>query len=163
MRYFVVSEDGSKYGPADVGLLNEWIGEGRLLPVMILHEEGTNHPVTAASIDGLDFYSLEPKGATAANAMATPGEAVTLAFEPQSHQESETITVLLSWAMVAATLILSVIRATVGVLGVFTAILGLVAGLKAKDKGHEGAAIVIVFNLLALVVWCATRMYFLLG
>ena len=158
MRYFVVAEDGSKYGPADVKLLNAWIAEGRLLPVMTLHEEGTNHPVTAASIDGLDFYSLEPNGVPVVSA----GEAMAIAFEPQIQHESEKLDVFLAWAMVVVTLTLSAFRTIVGVLGVFTALLGLVAAFKAKDKGHDGAGLLIAFNVLALAVWCIARVFYML-
>lgn len=54
-RYYVVAEDGQKYGPADMVALNRWIREGRLLPTMFLEEEGTGMRVVASMLSGLDF------------------------------------------------------------------------------------------------------------
>jgi hypothetical protein len=158
MRYFVVAEDGSKYGPADVKLLNAWIAEGRLLPVMTLEEEGSHHKVTAASLDGLDFYSLEPGSASP----SAQGEALVLAFDPPIQHESEKLDVFLAWSMMLVTLCLSGVRSIAGVLGVFTALLGITAALKAKDKGIDSASVVLAFNLVALVIWALARLFFLL-
>ncbi|MFQ3586708.1 MAG: CD225/dispanin family protein [Fimbriimonadaceae bacterium] len=57
-RYYVVGEDGQKYGPADLVSLNRWIREGRLLPSMFLEEELTGMRVAAGMLSGLDFGGM---------------------------------------------------------------------------------------------------------
>lgn len=39
--YFVIGNDGQRYGPADVDSLVQWAREGRLIPETILVESGT--------------------------------------------------------------------------------------------------------------------------
>ena len=54
MRYFVITSDGQKYGPADVPLLSQWAREGRLSPTSMLEgEDGTQ--VVASQLPGLSF------------------------------------------------------------------------------------------------------------
>ncbi len=55
MRYFVIGEDGQKYGPADVATLQNWIGEHRLLPTQQLEEEGSGIRLAASAVSGLNF------------------------------------------------------------------------------------------------------------
>ncbi|CAN5556038.1 hypothetical protein BH11ARM2_BH11ARM2_38280 [soil metagenome] len=64
VRYFVLSDDGNKYGPADVAALAQWVREGRLLSHQFLEEEGTGRRVKATEVPGLVF-----------GAGAAPGEA----------------------------------------------------------------------------------------
>jgi hypothetical protein len=158
MRYFVVAEDGSKYGPAEVKLLNDWIEEGRLLPGMTLEEEGSKHQITAASVEGLDFYVLDTPRE---EREAPPADVLAITFEP-SVQESQKADMFIAWAMVLITLCLAPIRGAAGMLGIFTAMLGLVAAFKAKDRGYESAIVPIAFNVLALVIWLVARGYFAL-
>ncbi|HSI73779.1 MAG TPA: hypothetical protein VK934_11450 [Fimbriimonas sp.] len=159
MRYFVIADDGSRYGPADVKLLNDWIEEGRLLPAMSLEEEGSRHMVTAASIEGLDFYILDTPRE---QREAPPGDVLALTFEPPTSHESEKADMFIAWAMVVITLCLAAVKASVGILGIFTAMLGLVAAFKAKDRGYDSASVAIAFNALGLMVWLAARAFFLL-
>jgi hypothetical protein len=157
MRYFVVAEDGSKYGPADVKLLNAWVAEGRLLPVMTLEEEGSHHQVTAASVEALDFYVLQqPKDAAAPS--PPPGEVIAL-DEPIS-QDPERLDMAVGWSMILITLCLIPFPSTVGFLGLFTALLGLVASMKAKDRNYPAATALLAFNALALIIWSIARLYY---
>lgn len=55
MRYYVVTDDGQKYGPADVQTLNSWIAESRLLPHQMLEEEASGARFAARSVPGLNF------------------------------------------------------------------------------------------------------------
>lgn len=55
MRYFVIADDGHRYGPADTMLLNQWIGENRLRPHQFLEEELTGQRVLAQAVPGLRF------------------------------------------------------------------------------------------------------------
>lgn len=53
MRYYVIGDDGQKYGPADIPALNQWIAEGRLLQSHALEEETTGRRVPASGVAGL--------------------------------------------------------------------------------------------------------------
>jgi len=58
MRYFVIGDDGQKYGPADVATLNSWITEGRLLATTLLENEATGERVAAQALPGLAFAAV---------------------------------------------------------------------------------------------------------
>jgi hypothetical protein len=58
MRYFVIGDDGQKYGPADVATLNSWITEGRLLATTLLENEATGERVAAQATPGLAFAAV---------------------------------------------------------------------------------------------------------
>jgi hypothetical protein len=60
VRYYVVSQDGQKYGPADIPTLNGWIVEGRLLPTNLLEDETSGQRVPASSIAELNFPATQP-------------------------------------------------------------------------------------------------------
>jgi len=60
MRYFVIAEDGNKYGPADIQTLNTWIQEGRILPSTLIEEEGSGARLAANSVAGLVFGVTQP-------------------------------------------------------------------------------------------------------
>lgn len=52
MRYFVIAPGGQKYGPADVGLLNQWALEGRLTAESELENEITGERILAGRVPG---------------------------------------------------------------------------------------------------------------
>jgi len=55
MRYYVIAPDGSRFGPADVALLNRWIAEGRVFPNTPLIFEATGENCLAGQVPGLTF------------------------------------------------------------------------------------------------------------
>lgn len=55
MRYYVIGDDGQRYGPADVATLGAWAREGRLLAGTRLVEEGTDRQLFASEVPGLTF------------------------------------------------------------------------------------------------------------
>lgn len=55
MRYFVIGDDGQKYGPADIPTLQGWIREGRLLPTQQLEDEASGTRTVARAVNGLEF------------------------------------------------------------------------------------------------------------
>jgi len=67
MNYFVILPDGSRFGPADLALLNTWAREGRLIPASVLEEEGTGRRLPSHELVGLVFptsgMSAPPWGA----------------------------------------------------------------------------------------------------
>ena len=153
MRYFVLAEDGKKYGPAETALLNQWIGEGRLLPDMQLEEEGTHHPVVAASVSELDFYALEGAGkGTFDGTMFIVAEGVHV--EPQETVE---VDLILAFAAAGFALLLAFTTPIISLIGVMAAVLGLAAAFKAKDRGHPAGSAALAMNMCALAVWAIVR------
>lgn len=81
MRYFVIGNDGQKYGPADIATLNDWVAQGRVLPTQILEEESSGSRVAAQSVPGLNFpvaapqANTPPAGQPYGNYYARPGGA----------------------------------------------------------------------------------------
>ena len=55
MNYFVISNDGQKYGPADVATLNQWAQQGRVLPTSMLEDSATGQQIVANQLPGLMF------------------------------------------------------------------------------------------------------------
>lgn len=53
MQYSVIAPDGSRYGPADLSLLNQWANEGRIDADTELEEFGTMRRVRAGQVSGL--------------------------------------------------------------------------------------------------------------
>jgi len=72
VRYFVIANDGQKYGPADVATLNQWIVEGRLLPNQMLEDEASGARVAASSVPGLNFQVQPPQPGDASFAGGQP-------------------------------------------------------------------------------------------
>ena len=66
MRYFVIGDDGQKYGPADLDLLTSWITEGRLLPTQQLEDESSGLRLAAGAVQGLNFPLQNPQSAAVA-------------------------------------------------------------------------------------------------
>ena len=45
--YFIIAEDGNRYGPADIDTLVQWAHEGRVVESTVLIERGTERQITA--------------------------------------------------------------------------------------------------------------------
>lgn len=75
MQYFVIGEDGYKYGPADVLQLNSWIIEGRLTPTSRLEQVGSGVQVYASTVPGLNFPMTTPPSSGATTTYQTPTQA----------------------------------------------------------------------------------------
>lgn len=55
MNYFVIAQDGQKYGPADVPTLNQWVRDARIIPSTMLEDATTGQRVQADQLPGLTF------------------------------------------------------------------------------------------------------------
>lgn len=60
MNYFVVLDDGRKFGPADAATLNQWIAENRVTRETLLEDEATGERKRADSVAGLAFSPAPP-------------------------------------------------------------------------------------------------------
>ncbi len=57
MQYNVIGPDGSKYGPAGIDLLQQWINEERIVPSTMLEAVESGEQVAASQVGSLQFKS----------------------------------------------------------------------------------------------------------
>ena len=141
MRYFVIGDDGQKYGPADVPTLQSWIGEGRLLPTQQVEEDPSGIRSAARMVPGLVFpiENLPPTSAPQNSPYANPGpmnQGYTRPMQAQPAGDDGQQDVTLAYVF--------------GVLGLFCCFLeplALFFAYRAVKKGHPGA------NTARIVVW----------
>lgn len=141
MNYYVISADGTKYGPADISTLNLWIADSRLVPTMQLEEEGTGRRIQAKDVIGLQFpaFNVPPQQLT-----GSPGPAQSYYYRPGQPAETEgKVEVIIAW-------ILGVIG--LGFCPIVISSSGIVLALQAKKKGHSGAQAALYFCIVSLVV-----------
>ncbi len=53
MYYFVIGDDGGRYGPADIDTLVAWVAEGRIVASTMLIDRGTEEQVRADSLSAV--------------------------------------------------------------------------------------------------------------
>jgi hypothetical protein len=131
MRYFVLGEQGQKYGPADLDTLNSWIAEGRLLPTTMLEDEASGVRSAASAVSGLRFPVVPPPAAVPSGPVYNPAATGGVPYSPPTYKSDEGIgPVLLAFGMFALSLVLTF---TIGAFGIYSALVGVGAGWKAKD------------------------------
>ncbi|CCW34742.1 hypothetical protein CTKA_00240 [Chthonomonas calidirosea] len=59
-QYYVLAQDGHRYGPVDVTILQRWVQESRVIPATILEEAQTGRRLEAAFLPELHFPSFMP-------------------------------------------------------------------------------------------------------
>jgi hypothetical protein len=64
MNYFVVGDDGNKYGPADVATLNQWAQQGRLNATSVLEDAQTGARYSASQVPGIQIAGAGFQSAT---------------------------------------------------------------------------------------------------
>jgi hypothetical protein len=140
MQYYVLSNDGQKYGPADVVTLSSWIGQNRLNPSSRLEEVGTGRILSASEIPGLfgaaaatPNYSLPP---TAQAGNYNPG------YGYQAPAYSQALTY--AWVCFGVTFACSCF---------LLPIFGLINANKAVAEGHPGGQAARIANIILLVLY----------
>lgn len=58
--YFVLDQQGNKYGPATVSQLNEWAREDRVLPSTMLEHAVSGERIAASAVSGISFPQSAP-------------------------------------------------------------------------------------------------------
>ena len=149
MRFFVLGDQGQKYGPADVLTLNQWIAEGRIVPHSMLLEEVSGGQIVASSVAGLDF-PMVPHGP-----MGNPsGRQVMPGYQPgQPIAYSGPAAGVSDFRLALAMGVISLV-VTFGVhfLGIFAALVGVRAAMRAKNYNHPLWTPVLILNVIALIV-----------
>jgi hypothetical protein len=159
MRYFVVADDGSRYGPADVATLNSWIQEGRLLPATLLEDESSGARIAAAAVSGLIFPSARsteaaapPQGSIYSNPSSASGPGTQNPYSagyaqsyraPTDEGNTENI---IAWVLGGIGLVLCCCY------GFVPAAIGALLAHLAKKKGNFKAQSAFIFNVVVIVV-----------
>jgi hypothetical protein len=153
MGYYVLGEQGQKYGPADLATLNEWVTEGRVLPGTMLEDATSGARVMASSVAGLRFAQSPPQSPT-----ANPGFAQPPQYRPQQYQTTNSGGDQSQFALALIMAIISpLLSFFLPIGGLFTGLIGIRTAIRVKDAGHPMGILVIVLNVLALAFWVITR------
>jgi len=161
--YFVIADDGNKYGPADVATLNAWIAENRLQPTTILEDSQTMERRAAQNVPGLMFPNMSAGGPAMSGNTVRPEPSAPTGFSPGAYSapggvnsnyprydsapsaEAQKL-VTSAWIM--------------GAIGIFCCgilpIFGIIRANKAKEMGHPQAQAALIFNIIALVIVCGS-------
>lgn len=141
MNYFVIADDGQKYGPADIPTLNQWAQDRRVLPTSMLEDAATGARVLASQVPGINFpppASGQPQGF-------------------QQYPRANFVTdngaeeIKKAWIFGAIGLLCCPI--------VFS-VLGIVNAVNAQKKGHPQATTALIFCICSLVIGIGANAYF---
>ena len=141
-RFFVVGQDGTRYGPADVTTLNVWAAEGRVSSASLLEEEGTGRQVPASRVPGLS--AVRPGPDPFAGAYPRPHLA------GGSSKELQTAWVLGALSVAAGAGILCTPIGAIG--GIVAGAFGIRFASQAERAGHPNAKGARVLNIVGLVL-----------
>lgn len=140
MRHYVHGPDGTKYGPADLPVLLQWVTEGRVTPETMLEPEVGGLPFPARDLPGLYPAQQAPPD----NASSTVG------YAPYPHQDQTSRVQANNFAL--ATWIL-------GGVGVFCCpvLFGLTAiytATRAKALNHPLGGTLVAYAVICTIVGC---------
>jgi hypothetical protein len=140
LRYFVI-QDGQRFGPADLDLLQVWARQGRLTLESQLEEDLTGRLLRAGELTGLQFAPA-PRPSDVAE--ASQWSAPPIGHYPRSPARDDG----------ASELTASWICSAVGLFFCFFVlpIVGLVYANKAAAKGNPGAGPARIFAIAVLLV-----------
>ena len=174
MRYYVLGENGERYGPADVPTLAQWARERRLSSASKLMDEMTGSVVDARSVPGIVFPQAAPPAPMAPMTPIPPGSpSLTCGpMQPMPPQPGYSWSgpnympkiagadpkkdLLLSFGMVLLSPVLSLFC----IYGMTAALLGIGAGVRAFQNGSKIALLAIILNVGSLVFWALAKFVF---
>ena len=154
MRYFVIGDDGQKYGPADVPTLKQWITDGRLLATTIVENEATGERMSAQAVPGLNFPIAAPPqssgpvgnyGAPAPMGSPAPTGYVppASAYPRPSSSDNGAKDLQQAWIFCVLGLLCCPI--------IFNT-MGFLAAKRAEEKGNPGGATAKIANIIAALI-----------
>lgn len=159
MRYYVVTDDGQKFGPADVQTLNQWIAESRLLPTQMLEEEASGARFAARAVPGLNFpvpvtQTQAPgpgvgPGAGPGAAPGSPGYQGYYRPPGGTTGDDGSRDITPAWVLFGVGLVGCCI---VPYVSLILAGVGIFFGNRAKSKGHPQGAVAFGLNIGLLIL-----------
>lgn len=136
MRYFVIADDGTKYGPADEPTLRQWISEGRLTPETWLEEEGSGQRMKAR-------FVVPPAQSTAPPSGPAPAAPVQSPYPRPEAFDNGQKQITAGWVCA----VLSLLCCPIGF-----GIAAIILANQARQKGHPGAQTLLIASIILLVV-----------
>ena len=162
MPYFVIGPDGSKFGPADILTLKEWVAENRVGPQTVLEDSDTSQRYGAFQIPGLfEVPATQPYAATPGPQNYPPPGSMyanppSPAQYPRMAPGSPDSNNDLVWSFV-----LFGIGATMCFLSPILCAFGIVQANKAIAKGNPTGSVARILNLILLIIGlCVWAVYF---
>ncbi|MBS1701447.1 MAG: DUF4339 domain-containing protein [Armatimonadetes bacterium] len=137
MNYFVIGNDGQKYGPADIATLNQWAQEGRLTPTTMLEDAATGQQTMASQMPGISFPVAAP-GAPSYGPTYQAGN-----FTPGGMMDDGSGDITKVWIFSALSLLCCPI---------IFGILAIVYASNAQKKGHPQGQTAMIVAVVALVL-----------
>lgn len=160
MTYFVVMPDGQKFGPADLPILNQWAGEGRILPDTTIEDASTGHRFMASALAGLQL-----PGTTFAQPMSQPFPPPGSMNQPTqyaAYQRGPAYAgdygqneLTYAWVLGATGLVLTFACGCSGpcvLIALVFPILGIIYANKAATKGNPNAAGARILSYVAIAI-----------
>jgi hypothetical protein len=141
MNYFVIAQDGQKYGPADIPTLNQWAQEGRVLPTQMLEDAATGAQTMASQIPGLIFpaaTSQPPPNFQNPNQHNPYQQYPRAGTVDDGSKEIKTAWICGAVGLLCCPLVLSII--------------GIVNAVQAQKKGHPQATAALIFCIVVLIL-----------
>lgn len=166
MNYFVVDPSGTRYGPADMNLLQQWAREGRIEPGSML-ADASGATMLASSIPGLfpgpsAYMSPGPYAAPPGPYTQPIGQPGVYYPRPQLAPGYATTELIVAWVCAALSIVgvlcCALLSIICGILGIVFAKKALAAG----DGRGQGALVVsfvglgigvvlVIINIFALM------------
>lgn len=135
MRYFVVAQDGQRYGPVNLATLNDWIAQGRVLPTTLLEDAEFGGMVTAGNVAGTVFSPHAPP--PVANFANYPR-----ATQPDWGRGNDELTKAWIFTVISCVVCPFILN-----------LLGLHFATNARNLGHPGAQACRIVNIVMLCLW----------
>lgn len=168
MGYYVLGDQGQKYGPADVATLNLWISEGRVLPSTLLEDETSGLRSSATAVRGLQFPAT-PNPVLGAQAPQyqqpqqpqQPYQQPQQPYQPQQFNQYQRPQQYFAGnpgeALYKRALTLAAISVVLSIVfsiaGIATGIGSLINAIQAKSSGHPKATTAIIVSAAALAFY----------
>lgn len=153
--YYVIANDGQRYGPVDLATLNTWANDNRVVPTTTL--EGTDgQRLQASSVPGIVFppsnaapgYGTPVAGQGIQSGFGAPGVG-TSGYAPYPHSQGMTFgdngqgDLTKAWIFGALGLVCCPI--------VFST-MGIIYGNNAAKKGHPQGKVAMYFSIATMVI-----------
>jgi hypothetical protein len=143
VTYFVLLDNGQRFGPADVRLLNQWAQEGRLLPGSTLEDTSTRQRFFANQMPGLIFPQGAP-GMAPGQWTQPPGPMPYAQYQrPLGMADNGSGDLTASWVCSALSWV---------ALPIVLSAVGLVMANKAEAKGNPSAQAARIFAMVSLAL-----------
>lgn len=146
MTYYVLHDNGQRYGPTDVATLEQWMREGRVSPTTQLEEIETGRRFMARELPTL--YAGRPADSAGGGWTQPPSGSYNNPYprynQPAGGDGSKEVT--MAW-----------IFGSLGILccPVIFSTVGIVMGYQAKQRGNPGGQAAMIFSICTLVLGIA--------